>query len=123
MVRTAFSFANIDSSSHKNVGALLHRQLIIFLNAILVEEVMENNGTGKLNLKNPTKVDKIFVENYKNNIEEEHPLFDFMFSCPLIQAYLNLENPLRTLQGVQIGVKNVYRYLSRLDIKDVTRKI
>ncbi|MDR1708061.1 MAG: hypothetical protein LBR46_08645 [Prevotella sp.] len=87
MVRTDYSFAQI--SKKGTFGKLLHRQLIAFLNAILVEEVMENHGNSTLRLSNPTRSDRLFIDNYRLNTDKTHPLFDFIFSCPIITAYLN----------------------------------
>lgn len=41
MVRTAYSFMRIQPQSNQKVAELFHRLLVVFLNAVLVEEVLE----------------------------------------------------------------------------------
>lgn len=89
MVRTIYSFSQISTNQTLSVGDLMHRYLIVFMNAILVEEVMENYGNNKLILTNPSNSDENFRRNYKNNLESSHLLFDFVLKCPLILAYIN----------------------------------
>lgn len=124
MVRTMYTFSNIDIKPNMRVGELLHRQIIVFLNAILVEEVMENAGNSQLRLTNPINSDKNFMDNFRNN-RDNHPLFDFIFSCPLMQSYINPE----LFEELRIGWKpetNIYSHLLRMNIKgigDVKSKI
>ncbi len=122
MVRTAYSFARINIRSNMNVSELLHRQLIIFLNAVLVEEIMENEGNSQLRLTNPTDSDKVFIDNLKMNLEN-HPFFDFIFSCPLIQAYLKPE--IFDDLGLESTKPktNIYKELSKLNIKGITQRM
>jgi len=121
MVRTKTSFSKINTKSNINVGNNLHRLLIIFLNAVLVEEVMENNGNSKLRLTNPSDSDSFFIHNYNKN-SDNHPFFDFIFACPLIRAYLNPNifdelNARRRLNDIYGGY--VYKELVELNIKGI----
>ncbi|MCD8079454.1 MAG: hypothetical protein LUF04_03300, partial [Bacteroides sp.] len=62
MIRTYYSFPRINE---KEEAQLLHRQLICFFNAVLVEEYMEKREAKGLNLANPTGSDKNFLDNLK----------------------------------------------------------
>ncbi len=116
MIRTYFSFNRINVNYKTTVAELLHRQLICLLNAILIEEVMELYGTNTLILNNPTNKDDTFVNNYKKNDTLSHPLFDYIFDCPLIKAYLNPEMTRKI--GLSIDPSsNVYESLNRVKIK------
>lgn len=120
LVRTAYSFRNINSQLH--VGNLLHRQLIVFLNAVLVEEVMENVGNSALRLNNPSNSDAYFVENIKKTESKKgeksmHSLFDFIFSCPIIRAYL--DKSIFDSIGSEKPNVNISSRLAILNIKDV----
>jgi len=119
MVRTSYSFTRIDPTHEWKIADMLHKQLIVFLNAILVEEVMENHGNGKLILTNPTKSDDIFIKNYLRNINSTHPLFDFIFACPLIQSYLDP----RLFEQINCFPPeiSVYEQLRLINIKGLSR--
>lgn len=115
MVRTTYSFMRIQPQSNQNVAELFHRLLIIFLNAVLVEEAMERHHNIRLTLTNPTGSDKIFFDNYTEK-NESCPLFEFMLACPFIQAYLNPS----LLEQIEIQpAYSVYAYLQRLHILGV----
>lgn len=117
MVRTTYTFPDIEMSSEMKVGDLLHRQIVAFLNSILVEEIMENKGSGQLRLRNPRNSDQIFIDNFKGNTDF-HPLFDFIFSCPLIQSYV--DPVLFEKMSVDRPEINIYSNLSNLNIKGIT---
>ena len=116
MVRTAYSFMRIQPQSNQKVAELFHRLLVVFLNAVLVEEVMERDATTHITLTNPTGSDKIFFDNYIETTTS-CPLFEFMLACPFIQAYLD-----PSLLG-QIKIQpaySVYNDLQRLNILGVS---
>jgi len=117
MVRTIYAFPDIELKSDMKVSDLLHRQIIAFLNAIFVEEVMENQGNAKLRLSNPRNSDQNFIDNFKSNANN-HPLFDFIFNCPLIQSYLNP----KLFDEIEIDRPeiNIFQQLSNLNIKGIT---
>lgn len=119
MVRTVFSFMRIQPQANQNVADLFHRFLVVFLNAILVEEAMERDATSHMTLTNPTKSDKIFFNNY-NEKTISCPLFEFMLSCPLIQAYLD-----PALLGQTTNTQptySVYYYLKQLNISGAIKQ-
>lgn len=116
MVRTAYSFMRIQPQSNQKVAELFHRLLVVFLNAVLVEEVLERDATAHMTLANPTGSDKIFFDNYIETTTS-CPLFEFMLACPFIQAYLD-----PSLLG-QIKIQpaySVYNDLQRLNILGVS---
>lgn len=119
MVRTVYSFMRIQPQPNQKVADLFHRFLVVFLNAILVEEAMERDATAHMTLTNPTGSDKIFFNNY-NEKTVSCPLFEFMLSCPLIQAYLDpalLDQTTNTHP-----VYSVYNYLNRLNISGAIKQ-
>lgn len=125
MVRTVFSFTQINYQA--TVGDMLHRQIIVFLNAILVEEVMENKGNDKLRLVNPSNSDDYFIENIKktkSKVDEKstHPFFDFVFSCPIIQAYLNPNIFNQIEASVRVLDVNIFSQLVEIKIKDSVKQ-
>lgn len=125
MVRTVFSFTQINYQA--TVGDMLHRQIIVFLNAILVEEVMENKGNDKLRLVNPSNSDDYFIENIKktkSKVDEKstHPFFDFVFSCPIIQAYLNPNIFNQIEASVRVLDVNIFLQLVEIKIKDSVKQ-
>ena len=122
MVRTSYSFTRIEPTPEWKIADLLHKQIIVFLNAILVEEVMERYGNERLILTNPTKSDDIFIKNYQRNTDSNHPLFDFIFACPLIRPYLNpqLFNQVSQKEGYSREI-SVYERLRAINIKGLSR--
>lgn len=76
----------------KYAGWLLHRQIVAFLNAILIEEARHRLG-GRANgvsLSHPVTTDRFFLRNLRvlPNLREV-PLFRALFSCPLWFPYLD----------------------------------
>lgn len=119
MVRTVYSFMRIQLQPNQKVADLFHRFLVVFLNAILVEETMERDAAAHMTLTNPTGSDKIFFDNY-NEKTIPCPLFEFMLSCPLIQAYLDpvLLNQTTKTQPVY----SVYNHLKQLNISGAIKQ-
>ena len=117
MVRTAYSFMRIQPQSNQKVAELFHRLLVVFLNAVLVEEVMERDATTHMTLANPTGSDKIFLDNYNKKTNSSCLLFEFMLACPFIQAYLDPN----LLEQIKIQpAYSVYNDLQRLNILGVS---
>mgnify|MGYP003145470297 CR=1 FL=1 len=85
------------------LGNLLHRQIVIFLNAILIEEAQLKGQTSRLSRQtNPTNDDRVFIENVqgtgrspiKITLESEiceFSLFRLLMACPLIGLFLQPE--------------------------------
>lgn len=112
MIRTNYSFSNIKYSKYTSVAYLFHKYIVCFLNAVLVEEMLDKNRGAEFLLSNPTDKDNVFVENLKRIIkivEQESiveevtledkqnnftPIFNFFVKCPLLMTYINAEGEL-----------------------------
>lgn len=90
---------SLDPKNDLNLGDAMHRRIVIFLNAVLVEEAREYGYN--LNNNNPSGSDKIFEDNlkkFKKDTEKDTNGFDidklqlfiWIIKCPLLLAYLNL---------------------------------
>lgn len=93
--RSYFTMVNIDRNKHyTNVGEKINAYIIGFLNAVLVENAIENNCTA-VNLNTSHDIDKIFKNNimalyqdgnYKLN---QLRLYQWMTTCPLLTKFIN----------------------------------
>jgi hypothetical protein len=99
----------------KFLGWMIHRYVIAFLNALLIEEIIErqpqNLSTSKFTLNNPTTDDRTFLSNLgiamgleakpdpmtgnpdrlligRNKLRAELPVFAAFFGCPLLAPFL-----------------------------------
>ena len=97
MARLFFTLERMDTELTRKdlyTGNVLHRQIIAFLNAVLVEENRaQNNSLSGITLSNPTSSDEVFIRNYKrvldgNDSLNNTPLFHMMFSCPLFGIFM-----------------------------------
>ncbi|WP_417783838.1 ATPase, T2SS/T4P/T4SS family [Terasakiella pusilla] len=102
-----------ENMSHQDyyAGHLLHRQIVIFLNALLIEEAREKGRADDLRLVHPTLSDEIFFRNMMGvdlwndrqdekkgdgleedvlslNLNGTFPLFESLLTCPLIGLFL-----------------------------------
>lgn len=98
MARLFFTLERMDtelSSKDLYTGNVLHRQIVAFMNAVLVEEMRtQENNFSRVILSNPTTSDNNFINNYnsvyeKSNLLEATPLFQMMFSCPLFGMFMS----------------------------------
>jgi hypothetical protein len=97
---TRFFYAsnNMDKElvKERKLGNWMHRMVIVFLNSVVVVEAMEkiNLTNVKLNLKNPTKKDDIFIGNlkkindYRGENTERLKLSKWILACPLWKIYM-----------------------------------
>lgn len=102
LTRFFFAMNNIAEGNSKDIGLdiIIHRQVISFMNAILIEDTRENlNGmASRLNINNTNTEDKIFIENLKKINEnlrsssQSLVLSRWMLSCPLLIAYLKSDS-------------------------------
>ncbi|WP_431862543.1 hypothetical protein [Azospirillum sp.] len=134
--RFYFSLAAIDEEIERKdrfLGGLLHRQIVAFLNSLLVEELRYLRND-KVILKNPITVDNIFVSNMQ--FAEDAPFFNFIFGCPLWSAYLDPESEAGKRQcryafledkpaalSVMYDVRQISRHESRLDLEEGRRRV
>jgi hypothetical protein len=91
-------------------GHVLHRQIVAFLNAVLVEEIMASHPKMVYTLNNPTRDDTPFWVNFPFRSDrkeqekgldyridwEDLPLFHLFFSCPFFGLFLC---PKETVKG------------------------
>lgn len=102
-ITTRFFYAmnNIAEAANRDIplDELFHRQVIAFMNAVLVEDIRENieGRSSRLNINNTNTDDGVFINNLRV-IERRHhyrsDILDFsrwMLSCPLLLAYLRIE--------------------------------
>lgn len=85
------------------LGVIIHRQIVGFLNAVLVEELrhkkdMANSeqNFASVSMNNPVLADKIYLDNYNNlrKTDPEHsnsPLHHYLLNCPLWAPFLEEE--------------------------------
>lgn len=113
MIRMNYSLSNIKHSKYISVAHLFHKYVICFLNAVLVEEMLEKNRGAEFILSNPTDKDHVFVENIKrlrkmltpetdsdnfilqDKQRDEVPVFNFFIRCPLLTTFINAEGELK----------------------------
>lgn len=82
------------------LGRLLHRHIIAFLNAVLVEELLFQDGNGPVTLRNPITIDLPFESNLRRG--RQCAYFQRIFSCPLWFMYLkNGDALLEKLYGTE----------------------
>lgn len=90
--RFQVTLARIDDDvrvADRYVGWLLHRQIIAFLNALLVEETRHRVGSSEMTLANPVTTDRYFQRNLsRRGTPPEPSIFNVIFSCPLWGIYL-----------------------------------
>lgn len=86
------------------LGAFLHRQVVSFMNSVLIEETKERlpEVSSQLNLNNTNTDDGIFINNIRMliNNDRENPFKDLIFSkwilsCPLFYGYLQKDLVIR----------------------------
>lgn len=93
--RSYFTMVSIDRSKlYTNVGEKINAYIIGFLNAVLVENAIENNFTFA-NLNTSKEIDKIFKNNVTalfqngNYILDHLGLYQWIINCPLLKKFLN----------------------------------
>lgn len=93
--RSYFTMVSIDRSKlYTNVGEKINAYIIGFLNAVLVENAIENNFTFA-NLNTSKEIDKIFKNNvtalFQNGsyILDHLGLYQWIINCPLLKKFLN----------------------------------
>ena len=107
--RFFFTTNNIDQSKrYTNAGDLLHAYIIALLNAILIEESIDNN-IPNLNLNTLGNIDNIFIHNvstfHNNNYNTQCNLFQWISKCPLLTLFINpyMSNILEHFENQQMS--------------------
>lgn len=93
--RSYFTMVSIDKNKHyTNVGEKINAYIMSFLNAVLVENAIENNYA-YVNLNTSHDIGNIFKNNilslHQNNNYEENQLrlYKWMIDCPLLRIFMN----------------------------------
>ncbi|MCW3084046.1 MAG: hypothetical protein JWP12_1412 [Bacteroidetes bacterium] len=115
------------------LGDMMHRRIIAFLNAVLLEDARENiKDFNEFNNNNTNLFDTIFVKNLKaaisSNYNEQLTFSKWMISCPIFLSYINLSNDLSnsllafcsSLQENRLTKNSIY---DLLNIVKVTKAI
>lgn len=95
LTRSYFTMVNIDRSKlYTNVGEKMNAYIIGFLNAVLVENAIENNYTFA-NLNTSKDIDSIFKNNvealYKsgNHTLKQLGFYQWIINCPLLKKFIS----------------------------------
>ena len=143
-------YYTLQKINESNLGDQMHRSVMAFLNACLIEELPEyyekkdnNDSLDKLNLSNVITNDKIFFNNlsFVNRNSARHcvKLTEWMMRCPLLLAYLNpdtIDNlafnskdrtteqvPYKTIDSGDATEWNVYSLLCQVNIKGISETV
>jgi hypothetical protein len=109
-----------------NLGDMMHRRIVAFLNAILIEEVRENiKSLNKFNNNNPIENDGIFIRNLVSSSIEDLPLSKWLISCPLLLSYINPDFKLTNAISKFTSISNqeiinysIYELLIKVTVKE-----
>ena len=143
-------YYTLQKINESNLGDQMHRSVMAFLNACLIEELPEyyekkdnNDSLDKLNLSNVITNDKIFFNNLsfvnRNSVRNCVKLTEWMMKCPLLLAYLNpdtIDNlafnskdgtseqvPYKTIDSGDATEWNVYSLLCQVNIKGISETV
>ena len=143
-------FYTLQKIHESNLGDQMHRSVMAFLNACLIEEILEyyekkdnNDSLDRLNLSNVITNDKLFFMNLsfvnRNAAREYVKLTEWMMKCPLLLAFLNPDTidymafiskdntskqvPFGTTDSGDAADWNVYKVLRQVNIKGVPGNI
>ncbi|MDI3321412.1 hypothetical protein [Pinibacter soli] len=136
--RLSYALDNIETAYNgkENLGQVFHAQIVSFLNAVLIEDVREKSGIEGLNLNNTRFSDKIFISNIKSQLveedgklkvkkQEELTFSRWLFKCPLLICYLNIEekkqrNMPKTLKDINTIQQAIESYCTFTQEKDAS---
>lgn len=92
--RFYYGLKRLSFELEENLGIIFHRMVILFLNSVLVEEAREKHELHEfyLSLNNPSTSDNLFIINLNKVANSKELAFSkWMFSCPLLTCFLNLQ--------------------------------
>lgn len=122
-VRLQRGVAYIAEEKHLNLGEAMHRYIVLFFNAVLVEFVQEESlaGAPKLNLNNAISGDGMLTENLKQ-IADKLPVFPrWLLACPIFHFFLSrklFNEAINQYVSQEIpGTLSRYESLEKVDIK------
>jgi hypothetical protein len=96
--RFFYALQEIEHKKFDNLGDAMHRRIIAFFHAVLLEEAKENGMAKDLNYNNPVKSDKVFIENLQKMEPDIIGQFDnlsfskWIMSCPLLLSFINTKD-------------------------------
>ncbi len=123
-------YSGSSNISADNLGDLMHRYIIVFLNASIIEEVYEHcdefDLLSGINFSNPTAKDKVFddnldaIEKWSNSHQEKDmiPVTKWMMSCPLIKAFMDItsncynKSPIIKMNETTVDSEYFSKYIS-----------
>lgn len=137
--RFFYSLARVDNDlqiAAKSLGSLIHRYVAIFLNAVLVEEVLYRSLNVSINLNNPTGTDRILLNNIAKIETNRSSLkfFNWLFDCPLWHYFIKPGSQLHQMLTLQetfmdsvyylksIKFENLYYLLNSVQVRDYKYK-
>ena len=120
-------YYTIQKIQEKDLGEQMHRSIMAFLNACLIEECTEyyaktdeTESIDRLNLSNVITDDKVLLNNLafilRNGARKSIKLTEWMMKCPLIWAFTQpdvLKNVVETVKhedGTESEIKHPYDY-------------
>ena len=112
-----------NQSADMNFASILHRYCIAFLNSVYVESQPDK----KISKSNPVIDDKVFNDKIKSDLNKplmniddgkKISLFHFIFSCPLWDVYIDLNNE-SGMTNENGFVLNYYRDLQRFIFNEI----
>ncbi len=111
-------FETIRNMEPLKAGDAMHRWIVAFLNAVLVEENLYYGGAPKRNT-NATNSDRYFLENLNYYHESKEPirkleLFDWVWRCPMWGVFLKKDPDSAVLEAY----KNVAYYNDGINMAD-----
>lgn len=121
-VRLQRGIAYIAEEKYLNLGEAMHRYIVLFFNAVLVEFVQEENQASgsKLNPNNAISSDDVLTKNL-NGLAGDLPEFPkWLLACPILQAFLSEElcNKLSQQYTNQesLRIRSLYGLLEQVEI-------
>lgn len=90
---------------HTNLGEWMHRSVVLFLNAVLIESTIESGDNIGLNRSNSVKSDRYFQDNLgKFSALEDIPrLAQWILRCPLLLVFLDPKSTLVYSSGEHVA--------------------
>lgn len=89
--RFFYALGNLDenlTADRLYLGYVISRQIVLFLNALVVEETLYRQGSSAgLQLRNPLSEDQILIRNI-DNFQNEIPFAVKFLQCPLLAVFL-----------------------------------
>lgn len=105
---------------HTSLGEWMHRSVVLFLNAVLIESSIEMGDDSGINRSNSVTSDRYFRDNLGrfSSIESMPLLAQWMIRCPLLLVFLDPQSALEYSNRVHVAAKlrehSLFDVLSRV---------